>query len=48
MKREGVEIVKHYKDHNYMGFWEVIKHIKTILKNIKFVKLMFVIISLMH
>ena len=38
MKREGVDLVKHYKDHNYMGFWEVIKHIKTILSNIKFCK----------
>jgi lipid-A-disaccharide synthase len=34
MEYEGVKIVKHYKNHNYMGFWEVIKHLKTILKNL--------------
>lgn len=38
MESEGVEIVKHYKDHNYMGFWEVIKHLKTILGNISYCK----------
>ena len=35
MKKEGVELVKHYREHNYMGFWEVIKQLKTILSNIK-------------
>ena len=38
MKEAGGDIVKHYKDLNYMGFWEVIKNIKIILKNLKFCK----------
>ena len=38
MQREGVEIVKHYKTHNYMGFLEVVLNLKTILNNIKFCK----------
>ena len=38
MKEVGGDIVKHYKDLNYMGFWEVIKNIGTILKNLKFCK----------
>ena len=35
MENEGVELVNHYREHNYMGFWEVIKQLKTILSNIK-------------
>ncbi len=38
MKNQGVDIVKHYKDHNYMGFLEVIRNLGTILKNISFCK----------
>ena len=38
MKGEGGDLVKHYKDHNYMGFLEVIVNLKSILKNIKFCK----------
>ena len=38
MLKQGVELVKHYKDHNYMGFLEVIRNIRTILKNIAFCK----------
>ena len=36
MERAGAEIVKHYKNHNYMGFFEVLMNIKTILNNLKF------------
>jgi len=38
MKKEGATLVRHYKNHNYMGFLEVILNLKTILKNIKFCK----------
>ncbi|MBP7498060.1 MAG: lipid-A-disaccharide synthase, partial [Bacteroidales bacterium] len=38
MKKQGVDIVKNYKDTAFMGFVEVIKHIRTILKNINFCK----------
>ena len=38
MKEQGVDLVKHYKDHNYMGFLEVIRNLGTILKNISFCK----------
>ena len=38
MKGQGSDLVKHYKDHNYMGFLEVIINIRSILKNIKFCK----------
>ncbi len=38
MKREGVILVKHFKNHNYMGFWEVVKHLNTILSNLSFCK----------
>ena len=38
MKEQGVNLVKHYKDHNYMGFLEVIRNLGTILKNISFCK----------
>ena len=38
MERAGAEIVKHYKNHNYMGFFEVLMNIKTILNNLKFCK----------
>ena len=38
MKGQGGDLVKHYKDHNFMGFLEVIINLKSILKNIKFCK----------
>ena len=38
IQEEGVDLVKHYKDHNYMGFLEVIRNLGTILKNIAFCK----------
>lgn len=38
MESAGATLVKHYKDLAFMGFWEVIKNLKTILNNIKFCK----------
>jgi len=38
MQDVGGEQVKHYKDLAFMGFWEVIANLKTILKNISFAK----------
>jgi len=35
MQAEGVKITTHFKDLAFMGFWEVIKNIRTIFKNIK-------------
>ena len=35
MQEQGGKIVKHYKDLAFMGFIEVLKKIRTILKNIK-------------
>ena len=32
MKGQGCDLVKHYKDHNFMGFLEVIINLKSILK----------------
>ena len=29
MQNQGVELIKHYKDHNYMGFLEVFKNLET-------------------
>ena len=34
----GIQPVKHYKELAFMGFLEVAKNLKTILKNIKFCK----------
>ena len=34
----STELVKHYKTYDHMGIVEVIKHLKTILKNIQFCK----------
>jgi lipid-A-disaccharide synthase len=34
----GVKPTKHYKDLAFMGFWEVLKNIRTIFKNINFCK----------
>lgn len=38
MKSQGVELVKHYKDIAYMGFIEVLRHLRKILKHIDFCK----------
>lgn len=38
MKAQGAHIVKHYKEHSFMGFWEVFKNLKTILRNLNFCK----------
>jgi lipid-A-disaccharide synthase len=38
MQQAGGVLVKHYKMLAFMGFWEVIIHLGTILKNIKFCK----------
>lgn len=38
MEAAGATLVKHYKDLAFMGFVEVIKHLGTILNNIKFCK----------
>src|SRR5688572_4195930 len=38
MQQAGGGLVKHYRDLAFMGFWEVIKNIFTILGNLKFCK----------
>ena len=38
MQEAGGDLVKHYRDLAFMGFWEVIKNIFTILRNLKFCK----------
>jgi lipid-A-disaccharide synthase len=38
MEQEGVEIRKHYRDLAFMGFWEVVKNLRTIFKNIELCK----------
>lgn len=38
MEAAGATLVKHYRDLAFMGFVEVLKHLGTILKNIKFCK----------
>jgi lipid-A-disaccharide synthase len=38
MEAAGATVVKHYKELAFMGFWEVIKNLRTILKNIKVCK----------
>ncbi len=38
MEAAGAPLVKHYRDLAFMGFVEVVKHLGTILKNIKFAK----------
>jgi lipid-A-disaccharide synthase len=35
MEREGVQLVKHYRELAFMGFTEVLLNIRTILRNIK-------------
>lgn len=38
MQAQGAELVKHYRDLAFMGFVEVVKHLPTILRNIRFCK----------
>ena len=38
MQEAGGDLVKHYRELAFMGFWEVIKNILTILRNLKFCK----------
>ncbi len=38
MEDAGAEVVKHYRDLAFMGFVEVLMHLRTILKNISFCK----------
>lgn len=38
MEAAGGELVKHYRDLAFMGFWEVLLNLRTILGNIKFCK----------
>ena len=38
MQQAGSELVKHYRELAFMGFWEVLKNIFTILRNLKFCK----------
>lgn len=38
MQAQGITLVKHYKDLAFMGFVEVIKHLPTIFRNLKFCK----------
>ena len=35
MAAEGAELVQHYRDLAYMGFWPVVKHLPTILRGMK-------------
>lgn len=38
MEKAGGQLVKHYRDLAFMGFWEVLTHLPTILENIAFCK----------
>ena len=38
MQAAGADLIKHYRDLAFMGFWEVLKNIFTILRNLKFCK----------
>jgi len=38
MQAQGASLVKHYRELAFMGFWEVAKNLRTILKNIQFCK----------
>ena len=35
MAAEGAELVQHYRDLAYMGFWPVVRHLPTILRGMK-------------
>ncbi len=36
MQEAGGELVRHYRDLAYMGFWEVLVHLRTIMRNLRF------------
>ena len=36
MQAAGGELVRHYRDLAFMGFWEVLKNLRTILRNLRF------------
>ncbi len=38
MQQAGGELVKHYRDLAFMGFWEVVTNLRTILRNLEFCK----------
>jgi lipid-A-disaccharide synthase len=38
MEQAGARVVKHYRNLAFMGFWEVIKNLRTILRNMTFCK----------
>lgn len=38
MEHESLTVIKHYKELAFIGFWEVAKHLRTILRNIKLCK----------
>jgi lipid-A-disaccharide synthase len=38
MEAEGCDLVKHYRDLAFMGFWEVFKNLTTVLRNINICK----------
>ena len=38
MSEAGAEVVKHYRDLAFMGFWEVLKNLRTISANFRFCK----------
>lgn len=38
IQKEGATLVRHFKELAFMGFWEVLKHLPKILKNIAFCK----------
>ena len=38
MEQSGGQLVKHYRDLAFMGFWEVVANLRTILGNIRFCK----------
>ena len=38
MAQAGATVVKHYRDLAFMGFWEVLKNLRVILRNLAFCK----------
>jgi len=38
MAEAGAEVVKHYRDLAFMGFWEVLSNLRTIMRNLEFCK----------
>lgn len=38
MEQAGMELVRHYRDHAFMGFSEVLMNIRTIFRNLRFCK----------